>query len=78
LNSFNPVTNIQFDLPKDVFIKLSIYDVLGREVATLVNEFKKGGRYIAAFNGSELSSGIYFYRIEAGSFSDVKKMILIK
>ena len=77
-NPFNPVTNIQFDLPKDVFIKLSIYDVLGREVATLVNEFKKGGRYIVAFNGSELSSGIYFYRIEAGSFSDIKKMILIK
>jgi hypothetical protein len=77
-NPFNPVTNIKFDLPKDIFVTMKIYDILGREIKTLVNEFKKAGSYITAFNGSELSSGIYFYRIQAGNFVQVKRMVLIK
>ena len=77
-NPFNPTTNIQFDLPNDVFVKIKVYDVLGKEVATLVNEYKMAGSYIVSFNGSLLSSGIYFYKIEAGTFSDIKRMVLVK
>ncbi len=77
-NPFNPVTNIQFDLPKEVLVTLKVYDVLGREVKSLVNEFKQAGSYIVSFDGSELSSGIYFYRLEAGDFVRVKRMVLIK
>jgi hypothetical protein len=77
-NPFNPVTNISFSLPKNGFINLIIYDALGREVETLVNEFKQAGSYIVDFNASNLSSGIYFYKIQAGDFNDIKKMILTK
>lgn len=77
-NPFNPITNIKFDLPKDIFVTIKIYDILGREVKTLVNEFKNAGSYIVSFNGSEFASGVYFYRIQAGSFVSVKRMVLIK
>lgn len=77
-NPFNPITKIEYELPKDIFIKIKIYDILGREVKTLVNEFKNAGSYIISFNGSEFASGIYFYRIQAGSFVSVKRMVLIK
>lgn len=77
-NPFNPVTNIQFDLPKEGLVTLKVYDVLGREVKNIVNEFKPAGSYIVSFDGSELSSGIYFYRLEAGDFIQVKRMILIR
>ena len=77
-NPFNSVTNIQFDLPKEGLVTLKVYDVLGREVKSIVNEFKQAGSYIVSFDGSELSSGIYFYRLEAGDFVQVKRMILLK
>jgi len=77
-NPFNPVTTIKFDLPKDVQVNLKIYDVLGKEVTVLVNEIYKAGSYQISFNGSGLASGIYFYKINAGSFTDIKRMILIK
>jgi len=77
-NPFNPVTNIKYDLPKDIFVKIKIYDLLGREIKTLVNEYKQAGSYLVSFNGSEFASGIYFYRIEAGGFTQVKRMMLIK
>lgn len=77
-NPFNPVTQIKFDIPKKEFIKLIVYDVLGREIATLLNETKLPGSYIVDFDGSNLSSGVYFYKLEAGTFSAVKRMILIK
>ncbi|HRE40333.1 MAG TPA: T9SS type A sorting domain-containing protein [Ignavibacteria bacterium] len=77
-NPFNPVTNIQYDLPVGKFVVLKIYDINGREVKTLVNEFKPAGRYVYSFNAGELSSGIYFYKIEAGEFVVTKKMILLK
>ena len=77
-NPFNPSTNIKYDIPKDNFVSVKIYDVLGREIKTLVNDFKKTGSYIVTFNGSEFASGVYFYRIQAGSFVSVKRMVLIK
>jgi len=77
-NPFNPVTNISFELPQDGHVRLRVYDVNGQQVSELVNEFKKAGRYQALFNGTGLSSGIYFYRMEAGNFKAVKRMLLVK
>ena len=77
-NPFNPSTNIQYDLPKDNFVTIKIYDLLGKEVLILVNEEKTAGSYIISFNASNLSSGIYYYKIKAGSFEQVRKMILLK
>jgi hypothetical protein len=81
-NPFNPTTKIAFDLPKDARVKLVIYDILGREVRTLINnEFRTAGKYISEFNGSQLASGIYFARIlvnDGKEFVGVKKMVLIK
>jgi hypothetical protein len=77
-NPFNPTTNINYDLPNDVFVTIKVYDVLGKEVSILVNGFRKTGRHTLQFNGSGLSSGIYFYKLEAGSFTDIKRMLMIK
>lgn len=77
-NPFNPTTNIKFDLPKQGLVSLKVYDVVGKEVATLVNEVKSAGSYNVDFNGTNLSSGVYFYRLEADNFVDVKRMVLIK
>ncbi len=77
-NPFNPSTKIQFSLPEASNVKVKIYDVLGREVARLVNEYKNAGTYTVNFNASNLSSGIYFYSLEAGDFHTVKKMTLLK
>jgi protein involved in ribonucleotide reduction len=77
-NPFNPVTKINFALPKQGFVSLKIYDVLGREVRTLVNEVKSAGQFSVDFNASEFASGVYFYRLESNGFSDIKRMMLIK
>lgn len=77
-NPFNPTTKIKYQLPEISKVKLTIYDVLGREIKTLVNEEKPAGSYEVEFGGTGLPSGVYFYRIEAGSFSDTKKFILMK
>ncbi len=77
-NPFNPSTSIKFNVPKLSNVKLVIYDVVGREITTLVNEMKKPGSYEAVFNAENFASGVYFYRLEAGDFTDVKKMVLIK
>ncbi len=77
-NPFNPVSNIKFDIAKNSNVKLVVYDLLGREVKTLVNEFTQAGQYEVKFDGSNLASGTYFFKIEAGDFTDVKKMILVK
>ena len=77
-NPFNPVTNIQYDLPIDNFVTIKVYDLIGREVMSLVNEMKEAGSYMASFNGTDLPSGIYYYRIKAGGYEQVRKMILIK
>ena len=77
-NPFNPVTNIQYKIRISAYVKLQVYDMLGNEVAALVNEEKPPGTYTITFDGSRLSSGIYFYKIMAGSFIETKKLILIK
>jgi hypothetical protein len=77
-NPFNPVTKISFAIPKSGFVTLKVYDMLGREVAKLVNENKPAGSYIIDFDGSNLSSGIYLYRLETNGFVDIKKMTLLK
>jgi hypothetical protein len=77
-NPFNPVTKINYTLPKSGNVELKVYDILGREVATLVNEVKQAGIYDVDFNATNLASGIYFYRIKAGDFSAIKKMVLVK
>ena len=84
-NPFNPETTIEYTIPPNVKgetekVTLKVYDVLGREVATLVDEFKNAGTYNSTFNTlrSSLSSGVYFYRLQAGSYSETKKLILMK
>jgi len=77
-NPFNPSTTIEFSIPKDASVSMKIYDILGKEVATLVNEQKAAGTYILNWNASNFSSGIYFYRLNAGEFTETKKMFLVK
>lgn len=77
-NPFNPATKIQFAIPKNDNVSIKIYDVLGREVMTLVNEKLVAGSYEYNFNGSALSSGLYFYRMTTSSYSEVKRMMLVK
>ncbi len=77
-NPFNPVTTIKFDIAKASNVKMVIYDILGREVKTLINEFQNPGSYEMKFDASNIASGTYFYRIEAGDFVEIKKMVLIK
>jgi hypothetical protein len=77
-NPFNPVTKIRYDMPISGFATLKVYDMLGKEVATLVNEDKKAGRFIVDFDGSSLSSGVYFFRFQVNNFIQTKKMILLK
>jgi photosystem II stability/assembly factor-like uncharacterized protein len=78
LNPFNSTTQIKYSIVKDGMVTLKIYDVLGREIATLVNEEKQVGAYSVSFDASDLSSGIYFYSIAAGNFHQTKKMILLR
>ena len=77
-NPFNPSTKIRFAIPKNELVTLKIYDLLGREAAILVNEKLQPGTYETTFDGSSLTSGVYFYRLNAGDFKETKKMILIK
>jgi hypothetical protein len=77
-NPFNPNTTINFKIPSSEYVILKVYDVLGREAATLVNENLKAGEYNVNFNAVNLTSGSYFYKLSAGTISDVKKMLLIK
>lgn len=77
-NPFNPATSIKFSIPKSGLVTLRVYDILGREVSTLVNEYKSYGTYIVDFNASGLTSGLYFYKIEVNNFVEVKKMMLVK
>jgi len=78
-NPFNPTTTINFELPVSGFTSIKVYDIAGRVVSTLVSEFKQMGIYSVTFNGSDLSSGVYYYKLDVeGRFTDIKKMILIK
>jgi hypothetical protein len=77
-NPFNPTTKISYAIPKSGLVTLKVYNVLGKEVAVLVNDVKAAGIYTIDFNASNLSSGIYFYRLDVNGFSEVKKMTLLK
>lgn len=77
-NPFNPATTISYDLPEDGFVSLKIYNTLGNEIATLMNDYKTAGSYSVNWDASNLSSGLYFYRMQAGKFSATKKMLLTK
>jgi len=77
-NPFNPITAISYQLPMNTFVTLKVYDVLGNEVATLVNEEKSAGVHEVEFNATELGSGVYFYTLKADEFLSTKKMILMK
>lgn len=78
-NPFNPSTNIEFHLPQNLhLVELKVYDILGREISTIVSDYLPGGHYKYIWNGSGLSSGIYFYKLTAGSLTQTKKMILLR
>jgi len=77
-NPFNPSTIINYSVPNAGLVTLKVYNVLGREIATLVNQEKSPGNYSVQFTGSKLSSGIYFYRMQSGSFEETKKLLLLK
>ena len=83
-NPFNPITNIKYDVPVDSRIRgndrvvLKVYDILGKEVKILVNEFQSAGTFEVTFDGSNLASGVYFYKLIVGDFVSVKKMVLLK
>ena len=85
-NPFNPDTRIKFSIAsetlrraeRDIFVLLKVYDAIGNEIATLVDEKKTAGVYEIDFNANKLTSGIYFYKLKAGSFSETKKMLLLR
>jgi hypothetical protein len=77
-NPFNPETKINYTIPKSGFVSLKVYDLLGRQVADLVNDYKMAGNYIIEFNAANLSSGVYYYKLISGEFTDIKKMTVIK
>ena len=77
-NPFNPVTNLEYSIPELGFVSIKVFDILGKEVKTLVNEIKSPGRYKVMFDGGSLPSGIYYYRIEAAGYVQTKKMLLLK
>jgi len=78
-NPFNPSTNINYSVPKTSLVTIKVYDILGKEVAALVNEEKSAGNYSVQFSAnSNMASGVYFYRMQAGSFTETKKLILLK
>jgi len=77
-NPFNPVTNLEFGISNLGFVSLKVYDALGKEVKTLINESRSAGNYKVEFDGSDLPSGIYFYKLEAGDFTETKRMTLLK
>jgi len=77
-NPFNPTTQISYSLKNKGFVQLEVYNVLGQKVVELVNSVQNKGIHNVTFNGSHLSSGIYFYKIQSNGFTDVKKMLIIK
>jgi Secretion system C-terminal sorting domain len=77
-NPFNPTTKIDFDIPKDGFVSLKVFDINGRELKTIVNEFKNSGYYTVDFNASSIPSGAYFYRLESGNFTATKTLVILK
>ena len=77
-NPFNPETTIKFEIPGNGYVNLAVYNIQGEEVAVLINDFRNAGTYSVSFNGSNIASGIYFYRLESNGYSAVKRMLLLK
>ena len=77
-NAFNPSTTIAFSIPRETNVRLAVYDLLGQEVARLVDETMKPGNHEIVFNAEKVASGTYFYRLTAGSYTATRKMILLK
>lgn len=77
-NPFNPATQINYEIPKDGYVNISIFDVLGRKISSLIDKFQRSGRYSVIFDADALSSGVYYYKITSGEFTDTKKLILIR
>lgn len=77
-NPFNPSTEISYSIPKSEFVKITVYDILGKEIQTLKNEFQEAGSYKVQFEAQNLSSGIYLYKLQAGAFTQVRKMLLVR
>jgi len=77
-NPFNPTTQIKYSIPEKSVVSVKVYDILGNEISTLVNEEKNAGNYLISFNGNKLSSGLYFYTINAGKYRATKKMLIVK
>jgi hypothetical protein len=76
-NPFNPMTTIKYEIPKNANIKLTIYDITGKELISF-NEYKTAGVYTYTFDGTNLASGVYIYKVTAGAYTETKKMVLIK
>jgi hypothetical protein len=77
-NPFNPATRISYSIPESGNVKLVVYDMLGKEITTLVNVYKEAGIHNVEFDGSSLPSGLYIYTIQSGKFRDSKKLMLLK
>jgi hypothetical protein len=77
-NPFNPSTTIKFEIPQSSVVRLSVFDMLGREVSVLVNERRDAGVHDVKFDGSNLASGVYLYRLTAGSFVETRKLVLVR
>ena len=77
-NPFNPVTRITYSIPENAKVSLKVFNLLGQEVATLVNQDQARGNYVALFEANRVATGVYFYRLDAGKFTETKKMLLLK
>ena len=77
-NPFNPSTNIKYSIPADGLVTLKVYDLLGKEVVTLVNDYKQAGTFDVVFDGSNLASGVYYYQLITGELTATKKLMLTK
>ncbi len=77
-NPFNPSTMISFSVPQGAKVSLKVYNILGQEVATLVDDYKQAGEYLVQFNAGRLASGVYFYRLQANDFAQTRKLLLLK
>ncbi|HCA42118.1 MAG TPA: hypothetical protein DEP28_02580, partial [Bacteroidetes bacterium] len=77
-NPFNPATKIKFDIPQNGQVLLKVFDMLGKEIATLNNSVLPAGKYVAEWNASNFPSGVYFFKLETTNFTDIKRMVLVK
>lgn len=77
-NPFNPLTNIEFQIAQDGFVNIALYDLMGQKIKDIVNDFRKAGKYLIQLNASDLSSGVYFYKMNVNNFSQTRKLIVIK